>query len=78
MMGRLVVSITRSAATETFLGAAKYYVDEMWPLVTRMYVWGLIGIWRFKETSLVGVPTVLANQKLTDFLGQLLRGNLAI
>ena len=23
--------------------SAKYYVDEMWPLVTRMYVWGLIG-----------------------------------
>ena len=42
MMGRLVVSITRSTATETFLGTAKYYVDEMWPLVTRMYVWGLI------------------------------------
>ena len=42
MMERLVVSITRSTATETFLGAAKYYVDEMWPLVTRMYVWGHI------------------------------------
>ena len=52
MRGRLVVSITRSTATETFLGAAKYYVDEMWPLVTRMYVWGLL-VYRLAD-SLVG------------------------
>jgi hypothetical protein len=29
---------------EAVFRSAKYYVDEMWPLVTRMYVWGLVGL----------------------------------
>jgi hypothetical protein len=42
MLGKPPFPASR-AATKAFSGEIEYYVDEMWPLVTRMYVWGLDG-----------------------------------